>query len=255
MTHTTDTEHKTIEELSLNHWQPLSTLLYDGWILRFAKGYTKRANSIQPIHYSTLDVHEKIEECERIYASNQLSTIFKITPFIQPDHLDQLLQDKGYAVVDLTRIQTRSLEHIKEPEHQAVQIDEQLTTTWLNHFCRLNQVNDLQRETAELMLNNIRTQAGFISLLIDGQVVACGFGVIERGYIGLYDIITDANFRNQGLAEQMILHLLHWAKKQGATASYLQVVANNAPALKLYAKLGYSEIYSYWYRVKEWSES
>ncbi|WP_458461280.1 GNAT family N-acetyltransferase, partial [Paenibacillus sp.] len=103
--------------------------------------------------------------------------------------------------------------------------------------------------------DNIRTKVGFISLLIDAQVVACGFGVIERGYVGLYDIITDANFRNQGLAEQMILHLLHWAKKQGATSSFLQVVANNAPALKLYAKLGYSEIYSYWYRVKEWKES
>lgn len=255
MTHTTDTEHKTIEEISLNHWQPLSTLLYDGWVLRFAKGYTKRANSIQPIYYSTLDVHEKIEECERIYASNQLSTIFKITPFIQPDHLDQLLQDKGYAVVDLTRIQTRRLDDIKEPVHQAVQIDAQLTTAWLDHFCRLNKVNDLQRETTELMLNNIRTKAGFISLLLDGQVVACGFGVIERGYVGLYDIITDANFRNQGLAEQMILHLLHWAKENGATSSYLQVVANNAPAVKLYAKLGYSEVYSYWYRVKEWNKS
>ncbi|WP_339304029.1 GNAT family N-acetyltransferase [Paenibacillus sp. FSL R5-0519] len=255
MTHTTDTEHKTIEEISLNHWQPLSTLLYDGWVLRFAKGYTKRANSIQPIYYSTLDVHEKIEECERIYASNQLSTIFKITPFIQPDHLDQLLQDKGYTVVDLTRIQTRSLDDIKEPVHQAVQIDEQLTTAWLDHFCRLNKVNDLQRETTELMLNNIRTKAGFISLLLDGQVVACGFGVIERAYVGLYDIITDANFRNQGLAEQMILHLLHWAKENGATSSYLQVVANNAPAVKLYAKLGYSEVYSYWYRVKEWNKS
>ncbi|WP_339239602.1 GNAT family N-acetyltransferase [Paenibacillus sp. FSL R5-0517] len=255
MTHTTDTEHKTIEEISLNHWQPLSTLLYDGWVLRFAKGYTKRANSIQPIYYSTLDVHEKIEECERIYASNQLSTIFKITPFIQPDHLDQLLQDKGYAVVDLTRIQTRSLDDIKEPVHQAVQIDEKLTIAWLDHFCRLNKVNNLQRETTELMLNNIRTKAGFISLLLDGQVVACGFGVIERGYVGLYDIITDANFRNRGLAEQMILHLLHWAKENGATSSYLQVVANNAPAVKLYAKLGYSEVYSYWYRVKEWNKS
>ncbi|WP_339258896.1 GNAT family N-acetyltransferase [Paenibacillus sp. FSL R5-0713] len=255
MTHTTDTEHKTIEEISLNHWQPLSTLLYDGWVLRFAKGYTKRANSIQPIYYSTLDVHEKIEECERIYASNQLSTIFKITPFIQPDHLDQLLQDKGYAVVDLTRIQTRRLDDIKEPVHQAVQIDEKLTIAWLDHFCRLNKVNNLQRETTELMLNNIRTKAGFISLLLDGQVVACGFGVIERGYVGLYDIITDANFRNQGLAEQMILHLLHWAKENGATSSYLQVVANNAPAVKLYAKLGYSEVYSYWYRVKEWNKS
>ncbi|UPK44768.1 GNAT family N-acetyltransferase [Paenibacillus pabuli] len=251
MTPTLNPDYKTIEELSLNHWQPLSTLLFDGWVLRFAQGYTKRANSIQPLHYSTQDVHEKIEQCERIYASNQLSTIFKITPFIQPDHLDQLLHEKGYDVVDLSRVQTRSLATIKEPEHSDVKMDEQLTGEWLDHFCRLNQLSGLHRRTMEQMLNNIRTRTGFISLFIDGQVVACGFGVVERGYIGLYDIITDANFRNRGLAEQMILHLLHWGKENGATSSYLQVVANNAPALKLYAKLGYSEIYTYWYRVKK----
>ncbi|MEC0125561.1 GNAT family N-acetyltransferase [Paenibacillus pabuli] len=251
MNPTTNPDHKMIEELSLNHWQPLSTLLYDGWVLRFAKGYTKRANSIQPIHYSTQDVHEKIEECERIYASHQLSTIFKITPFVQPNHLDQLLQERGYTIVDRTHIQTRSLENLKEPDHPDVKINEQLTEEWLDHFCRLNQVNDLHRGTMEQMLTNICTRVGFISLLIDGQVVACGFGVVERGYMGLYDIITDANFRNRGLAEQMILHLLHWGKENGAAFSYLAVVANNAPALKLYAKLGFSKIYTYCYRVKE----
>ncbi|MFS0871010.1 GNAT family N-acetyltransferase [Paenibacillus xylanilyticus] len=250
----TEADHKTIEELSLNHWQPLSTLLYDGWVLRFANGYTKRANSIQPIHYSTQDVHAKIDECERIYASNQLSTIFKITPFIQPDHLDQLLQDKGYVIVDHSSIQTRSLEHLQEPKHSFVQIDEQLTEEWLDHFCRLNQVNNLQRRTMTQMLSNIRTCKALISLSVDGQVVACGLGVVERGYIGLYDIITDVNYRNRGLAEQMILHLLHWGKRQGATSSYLQVVANNRPALRLYAKLGYSEVYRYWYRVKEFNQ-
>jgi len=59
-------DYKFIEELSLNHWQPLSTLLYDGWVLRFADGYTKRANSINPIHYSTCDLQEKIKECEKM---------------------------------------------------------------------------------------------------------------------------------------------------------------------------------------------
>lgn len=251
----TENGHKNIEELSLNHWQSLSTLFYDGWILRFANGFTKRANSIQPIYDSSHDVFAKIDECERIYASNQLSTIFKITPFIQPDHLDQLLQDRGYTIVDHTNMQVRSLEALKEPEYPFVQIDEQLTQEWLDHFCRLNQVHEGKRETMTQMLSNIRTSTGFISLSVDGQVVACGLGVVERGYIGLYDIITDAAYRNRGFAEQMILHLLHWGKKQGATSSYLQVVAGNAPAIKLYTKLGYSKIYSYWYRVKAFHES
>jgi ribosomal protein S18 acetylase RimI-like enzyme len=44
--------------------------------------------------------------------------------------------------------------------------------------------------------------------------------------------------------------LLSWAKQQGAQKTYLQVMLNNAPALRLYEKLGFKEAYQYWYRLK-----
>ncbi|MDR6725953.1 GNAT superfamily N-acetyltransferase [Paenibacillus amylolyticus] len=248
----TEYTHRHIEELTLNHWQPLSTSLYDGWVLRFAKGYTKRANSVQAIYPSTLDVHEKITACEQFYTSNQLSTIFKITPFVQPEELDQLLQDKGYVVIDRTLVQLRRLEDLKAPEHLEVHINEQLTDEWLHHFCRFNAVNEECRETMTQMLSNVRAKTAFITLSVDGLVAACGLGVVEQGVIGLHDIITDTTYRNRGLAEQMILHLLHWGKSHGAVSSYLQVVEKNAPARRLYAKLGYTDAYTYWYRIKKY---
>ncbi|KAA8785145.1 GNAT superfamily N-acetyltransferase [Paenibacillus sp. 4624] len=249
----TEHKHRLIEELTLNHWQPLSTSLYDGWVLRFAKGYSKRANSVQPIYPSTLDVHEKIRACENIYSSNRLNTVFKITPFVQPEELDQLLQDKGYVVVDKTLVQLRELKNLKVPEHLEVHINEQLTEEWLHHFCRLNAVNEEFRGTMIQMLLNVRAMTGFITLSVDGCIAACGLGVVERGFIGLHDIITDPDYRNRGLAEQMILHLLHWGKSHGANSSYLQVVEGNAAARRLYAKLGYTDAYPYWYRVKNYT--
>ena len=48
-----------------------------------------------------------------------------------------------------------------------------------------------------------------------------------------------------------MLNLLHWGKQHGAEYSYLLVVLGNAPAIKLYDKIGYEEIYQYWYRVKD----
>ena len=56
-----------IEELSINAWPALQTMLYAGWVLRFAAGYTRRANSINPLYGSTIEVGEKIQACERAF--------------------------------------------------------------------------------------------------------------------------------------------------------------------------------------------
>jgi N-acetylglutamate synthase len=37
-----------IEELALNAWPSLQPLLLDGSVVRFANGYTRRANSMNP---------------------------------------------------------------------------------------------------------------------------------------------------------------------------------------------------------------
>lgn len=39
-------------------------------------------------------------------------------------------------------------------------------------------------------------------------------------------------------------------RENGPKYSYLAVLLNNEPALKLYSKIGCSEIYKYWYRIK-----
>ena len=69
-----------IEERSMNAWPALQVVLYDGWVLRFAGGYTRRANSINPLYASGQDVEEKVQHCERLYRSKGLSVIFKMTP-------------------------------------------------------------------------------------------------------------------------------------------------------------------------------
>jgi ribosomal protein S18 acetylase RimI-like enzyme len=244
-------DFKFIEEMSLNHWPSLSTLLYDGWVLRFSEGLTKRANSVNPIYDSSPDVNEKIRVCENLYSAHQLPSVFKITPFVQPPQLDETLADRGYALMDTVSVQAVNLDHIREPDMTSVTIDETLSSDWMDHFCRFNNVGDKDRSVMERMLSLVKTKTGFISLCCEDRIVACGRGVIERDYIGIYEVVTDPSCRNRGFGEQMMLNLLKWGKENGATHSYLQVVAVNEPALRLYAKIGYSEIYKYWYRVKD----
>jgi ribosomal protein S18 acetylase RimI-like enzyme len=84
----------------------------------------------------------------------------------------------------------------------------------------------------------------------NGEAVVCGLGVLEREYIGLFDLVTDPQRRNQGYGAQLVSGLLHWAKANGARYAYLQVEERNTPARHLYGdKLGYQVLYGYWYRV------
>lgn len=67
------------EELSLNAHPSFQTKHYDGWLLGFANGYTNRANSVNMIYPSTIDLQTKIKVCEEYYCQQQLPCVFKMT--------------------------------------------------------------------------------------------------------------------------------------------------------------------------------
>ena len=93
-----------IEEASLNAWPALQQILYDGWVLRLAEGYTKRANSVNPLFAAHLSLPEKVAFCEALYARKGLSSIFRLTPFSSPPDLDAFLARRGYHVLDPTSV-------------------------------------------------------------------------------------------------------------------------------------------------------
>ena len=89
------------------------------------------------------------------------------------------------------------------------------------------------------------------SITEGGQIVGCGLGVLQGGYLGLFDLVVDAAHRRRGYGAELMRGLLAWGKSQGARRAYLQVMCSNQPALHLHAGLGFAEVYRYWYRVQQ----
>src|SRR5258708_6542338 len=130
------------------------------------------------------------------------------------------------------------------------QLSRDLTEGWVDNFCRLSKVDPKHRSIMIQMLTSI-TGLPCFAMLHDGtNTVAVGLAVVERNCVGLFDIVTAAAYRRRGYGRQLIVQLLQWAKQHGATTAYLQVMCNNSPALALYERIGFREIYRYWYRVK-----
>ncbi len=188
-----------MEELSLNAWPAHQTLLYDGWVLRFADGYTKRANSVNPLHPSTLDLEEKIAFCERIYQGQKLDVVYKLTSASHPGNLDEALSAKGYRKDSPTSVQLLELDSRDLKLADGVELKASLSDPWLDAFCRMNAVNDRRRESLRRILVNIIPQRCFASLTVDSKVIAAGLGVLQSGFIGLFDIVVDHGVSWPGL--------------------------------------------------------
>lgn len=223
---------------------------YDGWILRFADGYTKRANSINPLYVSSLDLEEKIYFCESVYQKKSLPVVFKMTSSVHPDDLDERLHGKGYQVDSPTSVQTINLDTVNRQRRFDTEFQEDLSDAWLENYCRMNAVSKAYTSTLQKILTNIVPSHCFMFVKANNRIVSCGLGVLQSGYIGLFDIVTDKEFRKRGYGQQIVNSILEWGKQNAAHTGYLQVMLNNVPALHLYSKIGFVERYQYWYRIK-----
>ncbi|MEI7832458.1 MAG: GNAT family N-acetyltransferase [bacterium] len=239
-----------IEECSLNAWPAERSLLYDGWMLRFAGGYTRRANSISPLFPGNEDINRKIAWCEEQYAAQGLPTIFIITPNIQPDGLDEILAQRGYLREAESAVLYAPLSdiHAVASGCNAVILPQE---EWLAHYAHVAGQSSNSQNWHRKILRAIIPAVCPVAIIQDGQPVAVGLGVLERGMVGLYDLVTSEQFRRQGLAAQIIATILSWAAMNGAQCTYLQVMSNNATALALYTKIGYRPCYQYWYRLQQ----
>ena len=237
-----------IEEAALNAWPAIHQFIYDGWILRFSMGYTKRANSVNPLYASTLDLETKIMGCEKAYAQQGLPPIFRITP-LAANELDSVLERRGYRKIDLTHVMVLNLTQRSFLEPQEIGLRELPLEQWMGVYSTVSEsVVGKQPGHVEILRGILQLHL-LAALEKSGQWLSCGLGVLERNLFGLFDIITHSSVRREGFGTRLMEGMLGWAEFQGATVSYLQVMDTNAPARWLYQRLGFEDVYSYWYRV------
>lgn len=238
------------EELQGNAWPVFQTLCSDGWLLRFGRGYTKRANSAYPLYPAALGLDEKIAECEDFYRNKGQDVIFKMTAASLPVGLDDELEGRGYRRTDEVSIQTLTLGSLPAVQTGKLRTSREMSAEWLDVFCALTPERAKEKEKIRELFRLPLPPCRYGLLEMDGQIVACGLAVQQGEYVGLFDIVIDPACRRLGYGEALLLHMLKQAAEDGARVAYLQVLADNAAALSLYAKLGFTEKYKQWYRVK-----
>lgn len=244
-----------VEDAGINASAPREQLWVDGWLVRFSPGKAKRARCVQAVAAGRLPLDERLARCLSLYAEVGLRPFFRITPFSQPTGLDAALAARGMETIDDTRVMVASLrpgactlaENGDTPDALAFRaVDGDAFADWVG-LQRGSSSEARAAHAARIRESPVRHRA-FAIVDAEGRAVAGGQVVVEAGLAGLYDVFSTEAMRGRGLAHALCRRLLRLAADEGATDAYLQVEAGNAPARRVYERLGFADAYSYHYR-------
>ena len=238
-----------LEQVALNAWPGLKTYLHAGMVVRSANGYTKRANSATVLFNAQWTL-EKQQWVENFYQQSNRPAIFRLLSFNEPVQFDEQLASRGYTKIDLTDVMTLQLSKQpapSDPNCRLLPLD-----FWLEifHAFDRSKLGEEQKSLHKNLLLQVPGQLCPMVLNVDGRPVACGLGVLDQSYFGIFDIITDEGQRRKGYGGKLVRNLCNWGQNQQATKAFLQVMSTNQNAVRLYRKLGFSAEYHYWYRLK-----
>ena len=236
-----------IEESGLKSWPAIDTATDGRWVMRAAGGYTKRANSVQSLDLSDDgDAAIRIERAVRWYRDRQLPPVFRVTPLAGPRILEAL---EGWRAFDHSIVLAMDLGPLSFQGDENVALLPAVSPDWLTVQQQLRGYDDATRERLRRIVERIKAPArGLVMYAGHGVPVASAIMIVGNGIIYTANVVTSEEHRRRGHARRMLETGMAWARQSGGRRAAINVVADNAPAIALYAGLGYVHHYEYHYR-------
>jgi ribosomal protein S18 acetylase RimI-like enzyme len=233
-----------IERATIATWPARITEERRGWRLLAAGGVTGRVNAAWPIEWTGGDLDAAITEVEAWYASLNLPPRFKLTEgAIAPDDLPVVLTKRGYAPTMHTLVMTRAVGGEAEADRSVVVFDEMPDV--FDRALSDSTPDPDELEERRAIAQRAPRPAAFAVIEWDGRPAAVGMTALAEDLAGLFLMRTIPEARRQGFAKRVLRTLLARAELLGAAHAFLQVEAENRPAVSLYETEGFKTLTSY----------
>ncbi|WP_426029771.1 GNAT family N-acetyltransferase [Caulobacter sp. DWP3-1-3b2] len=234
-----------LEPIADRAWPARETAALGGWRLKASDGWSRRINACWPLDEPGRPADEAIDAVEAFYAARGAPACFKLADGAAvPANLAEHLTARGYRPAHETLVMTGATTGDAD---EAVTLSATPDPAFEAVFLASAAGNAAEARERLDALGRIPAPAFFGRMDIDGQTAALGAAAVEGDWAGIFGMRTLPGHRRKGLARRILGALLDMAEGQGARRAYLQVEADNAPAIALYSGLGFAPAYCYRY--------
>lgn len=163
------------------------------------------------------------------------------------DALDRAAKDAGYAIKDPTIAMEAPLDALLAmplERLRAIPCDAPLAV--MEDIWQGEGINAARLA----VMARVPGPKSYIMGRMDERAAGAAFVAIVGDIAMIHALYVSSNARRSGLGRDMTLGAAHWAARNGATRFTLLVTEANAPARALYAKMGFTHVSRYHYRIK-----
>lgn len=232
-----------VELATIRTWPAAVTEERNGWFYLASGGVTGRVNAVWPLTWQGGDVEAAIDGAEAWFAARKLPTRFKLTDgAFAPADLPLRLERRGYTQVMPTLIMTAPLRPMGSAPD--VPLSDALPPSFEIAIRETSKDDAEYDERLNIALRAPRPAA--FAVLDDGtRPLAIGMCAAAGELAGIFLMRTAPAARRLGHARRILAALLARAARWGARTAFLQVDADNAPAIALYRSEGFSRLAAY----------
>jgi GNAT superfamily N-acetyltransferase len=234
-----------LEAVAAAGWRAAETAHVGGWLLRATGGFTGRANSVLPLRAPGMPLDAALGRARAWYARRGLP-LRLLVPTEARRLLDAELAERGWPADYDVHVMVGRLDRLSAESARA---DLEVTITAApdeDWYARYRDGAGAS-PTARALLTR-HDSLGFAAIRDAGEIVAIGRCALDDSWLGVTAVEVEPQRRRHGLAGAVMAACLRWGRERGASRSYLQVSADNRPAVALYEKLGYWVHHDYRYR-------
>jgi GNAT superfamily N-acetyltransferase len=234
---------ETLEVRCSRAWPPLAEEPLGDWVLRWADGFTGRANSALAVGDPGRPVPEALRAVCDFAHDRGITPMVQVLRDTPNEHaiaaegwIEAKGHRRGHEVVVLTAPLTAA------PAVDGVTVSDQPVAGWWE--LTLGPGEDSPAARSVLTGGKV----GYGVATLDGVTAGVVRGALVDGWLHVGRLEVAPAFRRRGLASALMGAVGTWGVEQGAGRAVLQVAEGNSSALALYAGLGYvpHHRYRYW---------
>jgi N-acetylglutamate synthase len=215
------------------------------WWLRAGAGLGARGNSVRPLGDPGVPFSDALARAVAWYGSRGLVPAVRV---ITAGSVDQELGRRGWIPDYQRSLQTATVASMQRRlvgVQDEVQLAPQPSTAWLGRY----RDGTVPPTAAAALAAAPEVVFATIGSASGAAAIAIGRATVEKPWVGFAAIEVESASRRRGYSRAVMAALVSWAAERGATRAYLEVTADNQPAVALYASLGFTEHYRYTYRT------